>query len=38
MDALQMVNFARKWKNVPKQMRCEVQKYLDIYGKYVSFA
>ena len=26
MDALQMVNFARKWKNVPKQMHCELQK------------
>lgn len=38
MDALQMVNFARKWKNVPKQMHCEVQKYLGIYDKYVSFA
>ena len=37
MDALQMVNFARKWKNVPKQMHCEVQKYLGIYDKYVSF-
>ena len=38
MDVLQMVNFARKWKNVPKQMRCEVQKYLGISDKYVSFA
>ena len=37
MDALQMVNFARKWKNVPKQMHCEVQKYLGSYIKYVSF-
>lgn len=37
MDVLQMVNFARKWKNVPKQMHCEVQKYLGIYFKYVSF-
>ncbi|CAH3169819.1 unnamed protein product [Porites lobata] len=37
MDALQMVNFARKWKNVPKQMHCEVQKYLGSYVKYVSF-
>ena len=39
MDALQMVNFARKWKNVPKQMHCELQKDLfqGIYNKYVSF-
>ena len=27
MDALKMVNFAKKWRNVPDQVECEFLKH-----------
>lgn len=29
MDALKMVNFAKNWKSVPQQERCEIHRWLN---------